>query len=121
MNRKGLFFLFDESDILFFDFFLPGAADGKLPAVIQREGAVRQAVNVFQVHKDAEMDAAEPFPIQAGEQVGKILVDIQNLSPLQVDGGFMAGSFCIEDVPCIHSLPAAIHQKPDLFRVVIFL
>lgn len=69
-------FLFDESDILFFDFFLPGAADGKLPAVIQCEGAVRQAVNVFQIHKDAEMDAAEPFPIQAWEQVGKILVDI---------------------------------------------
>ena len=33
----------------------------------------------------------------------------------------MAGGFCIEDVPGIHCLPAAIHQEPDLFRVVIFL
>lgn len=33
----------------------------------------------------------------------------------------MAGGFCIEDVPGIHCLPAAIHHELDLFRVVIFL
>ena len=33
----------------------------------------------------------------------------------------MAGGFCIEDVPGIHCLPAAIRHELDLFRVVIFL
>lgn len=47
---------------------------------------------MFHVHKNAEMAAAEPFPIQAGKQIGKILVDIQYLSPLQADSRFMAGS-----------------------------
>lgn len=32
----------------------------------------------------------------------------------------MAGDFCIEDIPGIHCLPAAIRHELNLFRVVIF-
>ena len=103
----------------FFEFLLSGAADRKFLAVIQYKSAVGQTADMFHVHKNAEMAAAEPFSIQAGEQIGKILVDVQCLSPLQVDSGFMAGSFCIEDVPGIHSLPASVHQEFNLLRMVI--
>ena len=119
--RKNDRLLPDESDILFFDFFLPGAADGKLLTVIEYQRAVSQTVNVFQVYKDAEMAAAKPFSIQTGEQVGKVPIDIQRRSALQMDGRLMAGRFCIEDISGIDSPPAAIHQKINLFRVVIFL
>lgn len=112
-------FLFDESDIPLFEFLLSGTADRKFSAVIQYKRVISQAADMFHVHKNAEMAAAEPFPIQAGEQIGKILVDIQYLPPLQVDSRFMAGSFCIEDVFGIHSLPASIHQKFNLFRMII--
>ena len=78
-------FLFDECDILFPEFLLPGTADRKFCAVIQDHGSVVQAVNMFQIHKDAEMTAAESFPIQTGNQVGKILVDIQYLFPPLAD------------------------------------
>lgn len=113
--------LFDESDILLFEFLLSGTADRKFSAIIQYKRAVGQAADMFHIYKNAEMAAAEPFPIQAGKQIGKILVDIQCLSPLQVDSRFMAGSFCIENVPGIHSLPASIHQEFNLLRMVIIL
>lgn len=75
---------------------------------------------MLQVHKDAEMASAEPSSVQTGKQAGKTLVDIQYFSPpLQVDGRFMVGGFCVEDVPGIHSPPAAVCQELDLFRMII--
>lgn len=73
----------------------------------------------IKIEREVSAPDTLPFPIQAGKQIRKILVDIQYLSPLQVDSRFMAGSFCIEDVPGIHSLPASHHQEFNLLRMVI--
>ena len=59
------------------------------------------------------------LPFRRGSRPEKLWLIYNTSPPLQVDGRFMVGGFCVEDVPGIHSPPAAVCQELDLFRMII--